>query len=199
MVTAEAIFNTAFTLGLMILFSMFVEWFVGTYILKRHVIGWIAKGIGALLGLALVVFALTRQGADTAASGADPAQVGNILGLVFGVGLAVLFVIVYITLFMSRRIGPLALAINVAALFGVSIVAYLVLRPLIPVEELADNDIIFLCVAAALGVIALGNLLMRPALAEHRTGTQLPINTQVDALSFGEKRRQRLNKRRARR
>jgi hypothetical protein len=125
-------------------------------------------------------------------------QAANAVGLVASVGVIGGFVFTYSLAFVTKKIGPLPLALVLGAFFTTGVIAYAVLRRFIPPEALGDNDIFFVCVAASLVITGLGSWLFRPLFVLPAAGIPTRYNPLADPLSFGEKRRQRLNKKRSR-
>ena len=120
-VTPEAIFNLCIVLGLMLLFSMFVEWLVSTYVLPRIKLGSLPLFLGLILGGGLLIFGIIQR---TSLSQTDPDQlyrvengVGLLLSTAVIVGVALTFGIGYLT----RKIGPVWLATLISAFFGFAI------------------------------------------------------------------------------
>jgi acyl-CoA thioester hydrolase len=122
MVTAEAIFSTAITVGLMLLFTLFVEWLVGTYILKRLPVGRIMNMLAGLLAVSLLVFGLVRQGTPSDPQSLTFEQAGDVVGLLASVAVVGGFVLSFGVSFISKRIGPGMLALALVAFFGSGVV-----------------------------------------------------------------------------
>jgi hypothetical protein len=196
-ITPEAIFNLCIALGLMLLFSMFVEWLVGTYVLPRIKLGSLPLFLGLILGAGLLIFGITQRSSMSQTDQLSRVEngVGLLLSVAVIVGVALTFGIGYLT----RKIGPVGLATLIGAFFGFAILTYLVLRRNLP-EGLSDNDRFFISVSVALFLVGIGAAVMRPLLTyQDYRPEQMKINPLPDSLSFGEKRRQRLNKKRSRR
>jgi FtsH-binding integral membrane protein len=197
-ITPDAVFNICITLGLMLLFSMFVEWLVGTYVLPKIKLGSLPLFLGVILGIGLLIFGITQR-ANMANS--EPNQLEHIetgVGLLIGAAVSVGVVLTFGIGYIRHKIGATAMAIMTAAFFGFAVLAYLVLRQNVP-EGLADNDLFFISVSVALFLVGIGAIAMRPLLAnQDYRPEQMKINPTVDPMSFGEKRRQRLNKKRSR-
>jgi drug/metabolite transporter (DMT)-like permease len=199
METAERIFISCIILGLMIMFTVAVEKFTLHLLPKRLRMGDRTVLLLALLAGGLLIFGLARGGDVSNPQSLNFQQAGNAVGLVAAAGLGGGFILVQVMAFVSKKIEPVNLALLIGGFFAVSILAYLTLRPLFPSEVLHDNDIVFLCAAIAVTIVGMASLLMRGMLRQAPAPEQMKINPRVDSLSFGEKRRQRLNKKRERR
>ena len=199
METADRIFSACILIGVMLLFTVIVERSAFYMLPRRLNVNIRVVLLAAILGGALLLFGLTRGSQSGNPQNLTYPQAANAMGLVATAGLAGGFILVQVMAFVNKKIEPVNLALLIGGFFAVSILAYFTLRPLIPGEVLQDNDIVFLCAAIAVVIVGIASLVMRGMIGQSPAPEQLKINPRVDSLSFGEKRRQRLNKKRERR
>lgn len=193
----QTVFDVCVVLGIMILFTLFVEWFVGTYILPRIHFGIWAYILVGILALTLMIFGFARRGIPADSQDMSYKQAANAMGLVAAGSVIGGGALALAAGFLAKRISPFLMAGMIAAFFVLAVIAYMLLRSLIAPQTLTNNDLFFASVFISMTLVGVGSIAFRPILA-NEAPVQRKYNAIPDPLQAAEKRRQRLNKKRSR-
>ncbi len=200
---STAIFQTALLLGVMILFTMMVEQLTKSLLPKRLTLGPVKYLVGLVLGVSLIVFGLSRVIVNVEEAGWETTSNTLTSGalIILIVGLIVTFIIG----FMFKKIGPYWLAGLVLGLAGSTVLANLLLRRMLGLEELTvdslqSEELLFLSLVIGAIITGLGALAMRVIMpTDDYDPTHVTDALINDGLLSAARRRERLQKRKARR
>lgn len=200
---STVLFQTALLLGVMILFTMMVEQLTKSLLPKRLTLGPVKYLVGLVLGVSLIVFGLSRVIVNVEEAGWETTS--NILTngalIILIVGLTVAFIIG----FMFKKIGPYWLAGLVIGLAGSTVLANILLRRMMGLEELTvdslqNEELLFLSLVIGAIITGLGALAMRVIMpTDDYDPTHVTDALINDGLLSAARRRERLQKRKARR
>ncbi len=195
MENADGVFNAAIILGLVLLFIVFVER-ATFYLLPKRInfgCGALPAILGLILAIGLLIFGLGRlaTSVEQTEGGVNAGAVGQIASVVLVGG----FVLFSVLAFVYKKLGAWGITAMVVSFFAAGIFTNLMLRSVLVEDALNDDDLFFISVAVSTVVTGIGAIAARWLLAD-TSAERLKPRTTPDPLSFGEKRRKRLGKKR---